>query len=208
MNAALGNKMNSLIQLIKWTSRMWPVLIPVMLATLHYLGFVHSSVNWVEINNIIPPLFQIIGGILILYSIDSNLGITKNTSLSAVFINYTRSFPLIKQHYTVEADSTMHVFTGLEPKIRVSNPTNTLEEKIDYLQNQIDWLKEDLENELKNISTKMTKSEDKTAKLIKEIKMNLGSVENKVTDLSIGGLKTQIFGVLLMVHGAMVSYYA
>jgi len=156
----------------------------------------------------IPPVFQIIGGIIILYSIDSNLGIAKNTSLRAVFINYMRSFPLIKQHYTVVADSTMHIFTGLEPKIRVSGPTNTMEEKIDYLQKQIDWLKEDVDDEVKNISSKMQKSEDKIAKSIEEIKMNLGSVENKVTELSIGGLKTQIFGVLLMIHGAMVGYYA
>lgn len=187
---------------------MWPVLIPVILATFHYLGFVHSLVDWVEINKIIPPVFQVVGGILILYSIDSNLGIANNTSLYSVLANYMRSFPLIKQHHTLEVDFPMHIFTGLSPKVRISGSTNTLEEKVAYLQKQIEWLKEDLEDELKVINTKMAKSENKTDGAINEIKTQLGSVENKVTDLSIGGLKTQIFGVLLMIYGAAVSYYA
>lgn len=187
---------------------MWPVLIPATFATIHYLGYIHSSLDWVEINKIIPPVFQVIGGILILYSIDSNLGIAKNTSLYLVFTNYMRSFPLIKKHHSLEVDSTTHNFTGFPPKVRISGSTNTLEEKVTYIQKQIDWLKEDLEDELKFINTKMAKSEDKTDGTINEIKMQLGSVETKVTDLSIGGLKTQIFGVLLMIHGAAVSYYA
>lgn len=187
---------------------MWPILIPVILATFNYLGFLYIPVDWEGINKVIPPVFQIIGGILILYSIDSNLGIAKNTSLYRVFVNYMKSFPLIKNHYTLEAGSGTYNIIGHPAKIRVSGLTNTVEEKIIYLQKQIDWLKEDLVCGVNNINSKISAAEDRATESITELSTKLGSVENKITDLSIGGLKTQIFGVLLMIHGSAVSYYS
>ena len=187
---------------------MWPVLMPALLAILHYFGFQYISVDWSEINRIIPPVFQIVGGILVLYSIDSNLGVAKDTSLYAIFMNYLKNFPLIKRHYTLDVHSATHKLTGHPPKIRLGGPTNTIEEKIAHLQSQIGWLKEDLDDEIGNVKKIIQSAEERANKSISEIKQKIGVVESKVTELSIGGLKTQLFGVLLMIYGSVVSYYA
>ena len=200
--------MKSLTRLFKWILRMWPILVPVLLASLHYLGFNQVSLNWEEINQIIPPVVQVIGGVLVLYSIDSNLGIANNTSLYDIFVSYLKSFPLIQRNVTLYPESITSQCTVSSPKVRAFGPTNTVDEKIDHLQQQIEWLKEDLADEIKNLNTLIQNSESRTTESLTTIGKKVKGVENKVSELTIGGLKIQIFGVLLIIYGSAVSYHA
>lgn len=187
---------------------MWPVLVPFALAFVHYALASNTESDWSSENRAIALVLQIVGGILVLYSIDSNLGITKDTSLFGMFWGYMKRFPLIKRSYTLNVNSAHHKMTVHPAKLRVGGPQSTIEEKVAYLQQQIDWLKEDLGDEVKHLKGMVAAAEAKSSEQISELRKSVGSVERKVTELSAGGIQTQIFGVLLMVHGAVAGYYA
>jgi len=187
---------------------MWPVLLPAAFAGLHYIVYTNISIDLSHANKVISLVLQLVGGILVLYSIDSNLGIMNNTSLLSLFLSYIKSFPLIKRSYTLKADSGTMKMTSHPAKLRVGGPTNTIDEKIDYLQNQITWLKEDLNDEVKSLRGMVHSVEKRANTSISEIRGSIGSIDRKVKELSAGGIKTQIFGVLLMIHGSVSSYYA
>ena len=187
---------------------MWPVLLPAAFAGLHYLIGMKVSIDLSHANKAISLILQLVGGILILYTIDSNLGIMNETSLFSLFLSYIKSFPLIKRSFTLKIDPATMEITGHPVKLRDGGPTNTIDEKIDYLQKQITWLKEDLNDEVKNIKGMVHSVEKKANILISEIRGSIGSIDRKVKELSASGIKTQIFGVLLMIHGSVSSYYA
>jgi len=98
--------------------------------------------------------------------------------------------------------------TGHSPKVRVGGPGKTVEEHIQYLQNQIDWLKEDLNDEVKHIKDLLHSAEHRANKEMAEIRTSIGSVNQIIKEVSIGGIGWQVFGVLLMIHGAVASYLA
>lgn len=200
--------MARLILLIKWIGGMWPVLVPCAFAAVHYVLASNAGVDWSAENQLIALVLQIVGGILVLYSIDSNLGIINNTSLLHMFFGYMKRFPLIKRSYTLSADSAKFEFMGYPAKFRVGGPHNTIEEKVEYLQRQIDWLKEDLGEEVKRLNSMFAAAEAQTSEQVAALRKSVGSVERKVTELSAGGIQTQIFGVLLMIYGAVTGYYA
>jgi len=187
---------------------MWPVLLPAAFAGLHYLVGVKVSIDLSHANKAISLVLQLIGGILILYSIDSNLGIMNDASLLSLFLSYIKRFPFINRSVTLKIDPGSMKITGHPVKLRVGGPTKTLDEKIDYLQKQITWLKEDLNDEVKNLKGMVHRVEKRANTSISEIRGSIGSIDRKVKELSAGGIKTQIFGVLLMIHGSVSSYYA
>ena len=187
---------------------MWPVLLPAVFAGFHYLVGIQVSIDLSHANKVISLVLQLVGGILILCSIDSNLGIMNDTSLLSLFLSYIKSFPFINRSVTLKIDPAVMKMTGHPVKLRFGGPTNTIEEKINYLQKQLTWLKEDLNDEVKNL-TGMVHSVDQRANTsISKIRGSIGSIDRKVKELSAGGIKTQIFGVLLMIHGSVSSYYA
>ncbi len=67
---------------------------------------------------------------------------------------------------------------------------------------------EDLNDEVKNLKGMVHSVEKRANTSISEIRGSIGSIDRKVQELSAGGIKTQIFGVLLMIHGSLSSYYA
>ena len=200
--------MKKLLLVIKWLLKSWPVLLPAAFGIIHYYISVSYAIETSHSNKIISFFFKIIGGILVLLSIDSNLGIIRNNSLLSLFFTYIKSCPLIKRSYVLNAESaSLQVIVG-NPKLRVSNSTNTLEGKLIYLQQQIDWLKEDLKDEAKHLKDIISGVQKQTDTKISEIQGSIGNVDKKFSELSLGSIKIQIFGVLLMVHGAISSFYA
>jgi len=180
-----------------------------------FLAIIHIAVNAVfsidimsVMNKIISIGFQIGGGFLILYSIDSNIGIVNNNSLFTLLTSWFKSFPLIKRAYTtLQADPTS-IKVGSYGKIRVGGPGRTTEEHIKYLQKQIDWLKDDFNEEVKNLKGLITRLKQRMNNELPEIRTAIGSVDRKITEISVGGIRHQVFGVLLMIHGAVANYLA
>ena len=95
----------------KWLLRAWPILIFIPIYFLH--SCLRDSFSSLVVDKSFAFAFQIFGGVLILYSIDSNLEALKKPKLFSRIYNYFKSFP-IKQSCTV-------TLTGAEIKSHVGD---------------------------------------------------------------------------------------
>jgi hypothetical protein len=200
--------MQKIVSIIKWLFRAWPVLVPAILAIFHIVVSSYWAIDLRAANKVISLILQIFGGVLVLYSIDSNIGIVNNQSLFTLFNSWLKSFPLIKRSFVVNVEPGSLKLTGYPPKIRVGGPGKSMEERVEYLQQQIEWLKEDLNDEVKHLKNLISGVEQRSSKEISLLGNSVGVVENKISELSVGGIGLQVFGVLLVIHGAVASYYA
>lgn len=151
---------------------------------------------------------QIIGGLLVLYSIDSTIGVIKKQTLLSMFVSYLKEFPLFKRSIIMAAAGiSLGTATGRARGSVARKPT-TIEEQISYLQEQIDHLKMEFDNELKEANDKMDRLFAETHTRIQQTANELRSLESKMDEVSAGGIKVQFFGVLLLLYSAITSYVA
>lgn len=200
--------MNTLIRILKWVWRLWPLIILAFVISIHFLILCYSGFPDKAVNAAVSLVVQIIGGLLVLYSIDSNIGLFRNLGLVDTFKNYLSAFPLIKKHYVLNADSAHFDVSGGDVDLIVNRKPKNVEEHLAYLQEQIDTLKQRVNNnhnkmqeKIESVNKVLTEKSDKTGGSVSDI-------QNKLEVYAIGGLKTQIFGVLLIIYGAIASYAA
>lgn len=200
--------METLLRLIKWLWRAWPILVIGFLFCAHLLLLNYFSQSAGSINKTASLVSQLVGGLLILYSIDSNIGVIKQKSLFSMVANYFKEFPLIKRDVVIQLQSGVMTISGGKPKISVSRNPQSVDEKIEHLQEQINDLKRDLALESKELNEKIDRQSKEMNEQIQNAKVALRTLESKMDEVSTGGLKVQLFGVLLMVYGAIAGYAA
>ena len=200
--------MGTLLRLIKWSWRAWPILALIFLICGHLLLLNWFSQSAGLINKTASLVAQLVGGLLILYSIDSNIGVIKQKSLLSILTSYFKEFPLIKRSVVIEVQGAAMAMTGGKAKITVGRNPQSVDEKIEYLQEQINELKRDLEQESKELNQKIERQSKEMNAQIKDAKSALRNLESKMDEVSTGGIKVQLFGVLLMVYGAIAGYAA
>lgn len=200
--------MKSFFKFGSWIWRSWPVFIIAVLLYIHLLLLEIYRINEQIINESISLVAQIIGGLLVLYSIDSNIGIIKKNSLIGVFVNYLKEFPLIKRNVRLNIDSAIHVHTSSNASLSVNRNPKTIDEKIDWLQEQINELKKSVATKENVIIEKMESLSKEMTEGINETKNEIGHVKKQIEDVSVGGVKVQIFGVLLIIYGSVSGFIA
>jgi hypothetical protein len=205
----LGKKlMRIVLRLFKWSWRAWPALLLIALICIHLLLIYYFRLNASTTNKTISLTSQLVGGLLILYSIDSNIEIIKKKNLRAVFINYLKEFPLIKRFPVVINGLGAAIAVGSEGKFTVGRNPQTIDEKLEYLQEQINEVKQDLEQGLRELNEKIERMSKEMNAQIQETKTKQQNLESKTEEVFIGGIKVQLFGVLLMIYGASSGYLA
>ncbi|MGZ8181251.1 MAG: coiled-coil domain-containing protein [Methylobacter sp.] len=192
---------------VKWLwRRAWPVIVILFLGAVHWLLINYFYLNASATNKTISLLSQIVGGLLILYSIDSNIGVIKEKSLFSIFIQVLKDHPRIKRSFFGHPRIGTILTTGGRPKIRVGRNSIGTEEKLDYLQEQISNLKRDFEQELQELNKKIDDQMKEMDAEIQKTNSAIQKIELKVDEVFIGGIKIQIFGVLLMIYGSISGY--
>ncbi len=197
-----------ILQLLKWLLRAWPVIVMLAVIFVHFLLIYYFSLNSKEINKLASLLSQLVGGGFVLYSIDSNIGIFDGKSLFATFSSYLRECPLFKRSVTHQIQPGSITYAGGKVKATVSRNPKSVEEKLEYLQEQINEVKRDLLEESKVLNDKIDRESNKLNYKIQEANLALQKTDSKIKEVAIGGIKIQIFGILLMFYGAVSGFLA
>lgn len=200
--------MNTILRLFKWSWRAWPVLVLIVLIFFHLLLVNFLCLNASTINKTISLISQLVGGLLILYTVDSNIGIINKKNLFSIFANYLREFPLIKRSVVIEAHGISMGTSAYKARVTVGRNPKSIEEKIEFLQEQINEVKRDIEQESRDINEKIDRYSKEMNIKIQETKSTILNIETKMEEVSIGGIKAQFFGVLLMIYGSISGYVA
>lgn len=191
---------------MKWLWRSWPILITCAILLIHYalVAFMDSKAE--TINSTMGLVSQIIGGLLVLYSIDSNLGIIRGNSLLNEVILYIKSFPLLRKSAVVNVTPTGGISLSGSAKVKLTKAPQTIQEEIQYLKDEI----ADIRYEVRETLADLKKTIDQNHKDIHErtatLSKSLNETKDKIARVSVGGVKIQFFGILLLIYGAICGY--
>ena len=189
----------------KWFLQAWPILIFIPICFIH--SYLRDSFSSLVVDKSFALLAQIVGGGLILYSIDSNLKVLNKNKLLSRLSDYFKSFP-IKQSATATVTGVESKSYIGDVKIKVTKNPVTMKQKIAYLQEQINILKDDVKEDILNVHSRITNQHAELSTEITNIKLETSSFNSKFEDIfsSQNGVKIQFFGVLLLVYGAIVGF--
>lgn len=205
-----------MLDLFKWAWKLfWPLIVLIMLVGVHVGAITYMNFDAAFINKKISLVTQVIGGFLILYSINANLKIVRNKNLWSLFVDSLRQGSVSKDEPIVINDNPASItLTGVKGKASLDNDPQDVEEKIEDIEkmieemrNEIDECHQQTNHHLSEEIAKVTNDNNATND-IKAVNSDLGKVESEVIKASAPGISLQIFGFMLMVYGAVAGHIA
>lgn len=201
--------------IIKWILRAWPFLVPALIVLLHqYTSTLACHFQWMcwsnqTIDKYLSFGLNISGGLLVIYSIDSNLGLFKKGNLFTLLKNWIKSFPMIKGEPLIITEQPCHsVSTALPGRIELTKPPESIEELYRYTQEQISLLRKDLKNERRNRDEVLNKITNEWSTKHTVLNKSINEINEQLKSVAIGGVKLQVLGVLLVTYGSYVGLSA
>ena len=200
--------MSTISRLLKWSWLAWPIIILLVLLLFHWFLISYFCLSAGTTNKSIALISQITGGLLVLYSIDSNIGVLRGKSLFEMVTNYLRECPLIRRSVVVGAQAGSYGISGAKAKLTFGRNPKSIEEKLEYLQEQINEARRDFEQEIKGLNQTIDANSKEMKTKIEATQTALITIGSKMDEVSIGGIKIQLFGVLLLIYGSISEYFA
>ena len=183
-------------------------MVPLLLVSVNLVLWSIYSDDRALINKCFSLFLQLIGGGSILYSIDSNFEAFQKGNMISAFKKYWKECPIFKQHYYLNAEpAIIKTKMGMANSRLVRNP-KTVEETLAYLQEQIDHFDVLIRANEVAIEKKCGELKDMIEKQANELNTVSKRAEKRIEDIVLGGVNAQIFGLFLLVHGAIAGFFA
>tara|TARA_R110002012_G_C11407190_1_gene586524 strand:+ start:65 stop:673 length:609 start_codon:yes stop_codon:yes gene_type:complete len=200
---------------VKWIFRAWPFLVTALIIITHqYTSTLPCYFQWLCFSNQVIDKYlsfalNISGGLLVIYSIDSNLGLFKKGNLYTLFAKWVKSFPLVKgEPLSIVAEPGKYTVTAHPARIELTKPPESIEELYRYTQEQVSLLRKDLKNERRSRDEALGKMANEWSTKHSAINKNVTEINDLLKAVAIGGIKLQIFGVLLVTYGSYIGLSA
>ena len=84
-------------RLTPWLMRAWPALALAPVATCHAIALWAVPADSVFVNKLVGMSLQVIGGLLVLYSLNDNLGLFRSQSLKSAIVGWFKDFPRARE---------------------------------------------------------------------------------------------------------------
>ena len=200
--------MNRLHALAKWVLRAWPALAIVPIAAFHYIALQENPHSSALVNKLMGMTLQIAGGLIVIVAINQNLGLFRNQSLLKALKSWLEEFPFRKPK-----EGTHHS-TGAVAYIRIGasgggGPTpRTMEERVEQLERAIGDVRQELQSGLARAQKQLDEATAEIGTRMDATAEKITGLSNRVEHATVGGFKTQAFGVVLVIYGAVTSVYA
>jgi hypothetical protein len=210
-----SRRIKLLLKVLKWIWRGWPVVILAVIIFLHqnssHLYCIEILPCWSnqQVDKTLSFSLNLIGGVLVLYSIDSNLGLFQQGGMFSLFMKWLKSFPMIKGTPIVLRPNSISSSSSVgNPRIELSKTPDTIEELYKYTREQLTFLKADIKEQRKHADQQINTLSSKVSAENTMINKNLIGINQQLKAVAIGGFKTQLFGVLLVIYGSYISFSA
>ncbi|MCX6121531.1 MAG: hypothetical protein NTX44_07910 [Ignavibacteriales bacterium] len=170
-----------------------------------YLAAQESSFN-----NWYGVALQIIGGFQLVWSIDTNLrGFKGQTIVQAIkreTIELFKSFPFWSKKNIVAITGTVEMTSaGMQANATVSHNYTELSDKVAFLERQLSYLENALDNCINDFHKKMNEQKVDFQEKIASINTTSSELKTLITDVAVGGIRGQITGFLIVVLGTIIS---
>lgn len=139
-----------------WMMRAWPFLALLPIVGTHWLAVYYVPHPVGQIHKIVGTILQVVGGVLVLYSLNENLGLFRSQSLAGVFLSWVKSFPLVR-HATASGNiflTGLIASGGATASARLAS--TTLEERVAALEVQINEVRVRYDAEVSELHKKIS----------------------------------------------------
>jgi hypothetical protein len=198
----------SLSLLIFWLLRAWPVLALVPIALAHAVAHEFFPAETVMVNKVTGTVLQVVGGLIVLYSVNANLGLFREQHFGSIIIGWFKSFPLFRKAVTINATGSGGIVVGGSARISVRRATNTIEEKIAELERQLDEFRQHVNEDIQAVNARVAQVHTELSTAVSTNTATLNQLSSRLELATVGGFKQQAFGVLLAIYGAVTSVFA
>ncbi|MDR6983128.1 hypothetical protein J2X32_001762 [Rheinheimera pacifica] len=163
--------------------------------------------SWLKIA---AGLTQIAGVFLLIKSIDQNINLLKgNTFIGTLELGFQQWLATWRgrefsaggtSYFTIGGSVGITITSGDRSNMSLAERIKLLETAVDDVRNK----HSELVGETRDLATKVQKSEQK---FIQRLENETKSIKLLLSDISIGGLSNQIFGMYLIIYSATVSIF-
>ncbi|MBE3128856.1 MAG: hypothetical protein IMZ60_04170 [Actinobacteria bacterium] len=194
-------------EIYNWLLKAWPVWSFIAILLLHQIIHTFFQSNGENVNRVAGSIFQIIGGIIVFFSINENIGTFKRENIFSMVVNWFSSFPLIKKNVTISVDSAVMKMTSGTPHLKIKRKYNSVEENLIELEKQIDECRQLIFEIEKAVMEKIEVVKSKLEGSIVKNQIETQAVKKLLDESVLGTFKLQIFGVLLVIYGAVIPLF-
>ena len=194
--------------LFPWTLRAWPVLTLIPVGLAHFVAIRMFPNDTLMVNKLTGMSLQLLGGLLVLYSVNDNLGLFRSQSFKSAIFTWFKEFPVVREPISITGHGSSISSSSSFGLATVQQAHSTIEERIAELEQMLQDLKKQLQLEIQTINTQIETTRS-------ALQQQSGDTSNKVSDLAkrlehaaVGGFKFQAFGVILAIYGAFTSVFA
>ena len=186
---------------LKWLSQVWSLWGILGIILIHSVAlkyFVDKNVHqWASFST------QVLGVLCILISINENLKIVSEKNLLHYMKKWWNECPLRSQSVTVKVEGVASTSSVGRVRAYGHNANASIQEQIDYLQNQICNLQKELDSEIAKVKESMKQQE---ASIHRKIDENINQVSSKIHAI-FKGIQVPIFGAILTIYSAAIASF-
>jgi uncharacterized protein YoxC len=194
--------------LLPWLLRAWPVLALAPLFIAHYFAITLLPSSPEAVNNVVGSVLQFTGGLLILYSIDQNLGLFRDESFFSTILSWFMSFPIKRNIVVRSPASSMHAAMSTAAGLTGFLPASSIEERVKELERAMQTLRDNLRGEVERLNARIANAQNEFTQSVDATNAKVASLAKRIEEATVGGMKLQAFGVLLALYGAVTSVFA
>ncbi|WP_407278456.1 hypothetical protein U5817_19065 [Aromatoleum evansii] len=174
----------------------------------HWIALARFPAETVLVNKLTGTAMQIVGGLIVLYSVDSNLGLFRNQSLVATVIAWFRECPIFVRATTISASVTASGSASASISATVIRAGKTIEERFAALEARFEELRSEVATQHREIHSRIEEVKSELSSSIDLNQSALHKLSEQVEKATVGGFKEQAFGVMLVIYGAVTSVFA
>src|SRR3972149_3370572 len=115
--------MHMIRQLAIWGWRAWPVITMLLIFGTHVYAIKQFPTEIVFVNRLAGTFMQVVGGLIVLHSVDANLGLFRNHSLATAVISWFRECPIFRRTVTISLTGAAACFASGNASISVIRAT-------------------------------------------------------------------------------------
>lgn len=198
---------NKIIKQYNWgIKQTWPIsLIPLLIFSHLFLRFIFSdNSNKQLVDLYISSIYQIMGGVIILFEINSNIKIIDDKNILTCIKNWFLSNPLFlkPKHVTSTFSCVAKVTIGASGIKKEFH--DSLEDKIDYIERQIQTLNDKINDNYTNIINYIDQSNTQLMNEIKKINNDTCELNKNLRATTTAGAKHAILGVSAVIYGLLI----
>ena len=186
---------------------MWVILV---IGCIQCLFIEYCPISHVSKFKIIAFSSQIVGVIVVLISINSNISIINKSTLLRTICSLFSTFLSERPIFNLPSNSaSANIIEGgdiVSAYGGVAINTQNNDEQIAYFSEQLSIIKTTVDKNFQDTKIKINELYEKLDGKIINTESNLIVLSSKLSDITTGGIRLQLFGILLMINGAWYSF--